>query len=139
VDQLTFRRDWLVGTRGLDPRKVGLVFIRGDSMYPTLWSGDLVMVDTTRKGIHGGGLYVIRMGEGLMAKRLHRWAFAWPSGPQVSAGSALARGGRVRFGHPGHRQGAHAIWGVGDSAFGFGAARGLSGAAGEAGHTKIDF
>lgn len=45
IDQLAFRKDWLV-RMGLAVSKAGLARVQGDSMQPTLWPGDMVLIDT---------------------------------------------------------------------------------------------
>ncbi len=72
IDWLAFKRSWIIGEMSLDPGKLSLITVHGDSMEPTLLSGDLVLVDTASRQVRGGGLYVVRMGEDLMAKRVVR-------------------------------------------------------------------
>lgn len=65
-----FRKDWLhrVGTR---PGNLVLMTIQGDSMFPTLQAGDLVMVDRGRQAIRSGYLYAYSSGDDLIhIKRL---------------------------------------------------------------------
>lgn len=54
-------RDRIVGVR-----------VRGDSMEPTLTSGDVVGVDTTRAALVSGAIYAIRTGDELLVKRVER-------------------------------------------------------------------
>lgn len=64
-----FRRDWLA--RKGNPENMRLVTVYGDSMSPTLEDGDIVLVDLSRRRIVPGGIYAIRIEDGLMVKRLH--------------------------------------------------------------------
>lgn len=50
IEHLAFRTDWLhrIGTRAADAR---LARVQGDSMSPTLFAGDMVMIDTARTSI----------------------------------------------------------------------------------------
>lgn len=50
VDQLAFRRDWLrkVGVTAATAR---LARVQGDSMQPTLWPGDMILIDTERNEV----------------------------------------------------------------------------------------
>lgn len=48
VDHLAFRRDWLKRL-GVNPTQACLARVSGDSMFPTLSSGDMVLIDTARK------------------------------------------------------------------------------------------
>ncbi|MGJ8586496.1 MAG: S24 family peptidase, partial [Marinosulfonomonas sp.] len=47
VDYLSFRRDWLrrIGTA---PANAVLARVSGESMQPTIWAGDMVLVDRSK-------------------------------------------------------------------------------------------
>ena len=68
--KIGFDEKWL-RKQGLEPSKLSLICVDGDSMAPTLSNGDDIMVDnsaastTLRDGIH-----VIRLDDVLMVKRL---------------------------------------------------------------------
>lgn len=47
IDHVAFRRDWLERL-GVTASGVRLAHVQGDSMQPTMWAGDLLMIDTTR-------------------------------------------------------------------------------------------
>ena len=47
IDHVAFRRDWLERI-GVTASGVRLAHVQGDSMQPTMWAGDLLMIDTTR-------------------------------------------------------------------------------------------
>lgn len=51
---------------------LAIVNVKGDSMEPTLTSGDLLFVDTTLNCYQGDGLYVFSFGDSLYVKRLQR-------------------------------------------------------------------
>ncbi len=53
-----------------DPDKVFIIDIIGDSMEPTLFAGDLVIVDTSKNYPSSDGLYVLRSGTELLVKRI---------------------------------------------------------------------
>lgn len=53
-----------------DPDKVFIIDIIGDSMEPTLYAGDLVIVDTSKNYPASDGLYVLRSGTELLVKRI---------------------------------------------------------------------
>ncbi|MBF0107599.1 MAG: helix-turn-helix transcriptional regulator [Magnetococcales bacterium] len=72
VDHIAFKSDWILGVMGLDPKKVVLVSIIGDSMEPTLKDGDLVLLDQRDQSMRNDAIYVLRRGEDLVAKRLQR-------------------------------------------------------------------
>ncbi|GAB4554659.1 MAG: hypothetical protein Tsb0017_07030 [Geothermobacteraceae bacterium] len=69
VERLAFKRSWLVKL-GLKERNLVLVTARGDSMEPTFYDGDLLLVDVSQTGIVDGGVSVIRTDGLLLAKRL---------------------------------------------------------------------
>lgn len=48
VDHLAFRRDWLKRL-GVNPAQACLARVSGDSMFPTLSSGDMVLIDTAHR------------------------------------------------------------------------------------------
>lgn len=65
-----FRRDWLL-SKG-NPRHMRLMTVMGDSMEPTLFDGDLVLVDLSRKDLAREGIFAVRIYDGLAVKRLQR-------------------------------------------------------------------
>jgi phage repressor protein C with HTH and peptisase S24 domain len=67
--RLAFRRDWI--QRHGEPQNMSLIRVSGDSMEPTLYSGDIVLVDHNRNYIDPqGGIYAIAMDDVIMIKRL---------------------------------------------------------------------
>lgn len=74
VDVLSFKMGWITQTMGLDPWRLALVTVYGDSMEPTLQEGDLMLLD--RRGFLAPGrvsndaIYVLFRGQDLIAKRL---------------------------------------------------------------------
>ncbi len=63
---------WLRRVAGTgDPRRLHLLKVEGDSMLPTLSNGDDILVDTgdTEERLRDG-IYVLRMGDGLLVKRV---------------------------------------------------------------------
>ena len=68
VGYLAFQRQWL-DRHGLDPTHCVVMTARGESMGPTLPDGCSILVnrDQTRRRV--GRIYVLRTGEGLVAKR----------------------------------------------------------------------
>lgn len=67
-DALLFSKSFL-RTLGAAPRDLFLVRVKGDSMQPTLQAGWTVMLDTSRTTV-SSGIYVIRLGDDEMCKRL---------------------------------------------------------------------
>jgi phage repressor protein C with HTH and peptisase S24 domain len=67
--KVAFRKDWIC--RHGDPKNMSLIRVSGDSMYPTLLSGDLILVDHGRNYVDPhGGLYAISMDHSIMIKRI---------------------------------------------------------------------
>ncbi|WP_421326447.1 LexA family transcriptional regulator [Aeromonas veronii] len=69
--KLAFRRKWLT-FRKLNPDNLVVVFAKGDSMEPTIHSGDSILVDISKNQIEDGSIFVLRLGEELYAKRLQK-------------------------------------------------------------------
>ncbi|MDX9820647.1 MAG: S24 family peptidase [Syntrophales bacterium] len=68
--QCAFRRDW-IKRRGGKPENMSLIKVSGDSMEPTLLSGDLVLVDHAKTTVAPqGGIYAISIDQEIMIKRV---------------------------------------------------------------------
>ncbi|KAG1454260.1 hypothetical protein G6F57_015542 [Rhizopus arrhizus] len=50
--------------------RVQLITVHGDSMYPDIRTGDVLMVDTARRFFEGDGVYLINLNGYTMVKRL---------------------------------------------------------------------
>ena len=57
---------------GINPTKTDMIFAKGNSMYPTIISGDSLIVDLSKKEIYDGKIYCIRIDGQLYAKRLQK-------------------------------------------------------------------
>lgn len=68
---LAFRRDWLKMMH-LNPGKCVVLAVVGDSMEPTLYNGDAVLVDERDVRIERDGLYALALGSELRVKRVQR-------------------------------------------------------------------
>jgi len=69
VERLAFRRDWLRRT-GINPENTGLLLSFGDSMYPTIPDGAVMMVDFAMTDRRDGCIYVLAHDDTVMVKRL---------------------------------------------------------------------
>lgn len=69
VGKLAFRRSWL-REKGLVPKDLAVIRIRGDSMSPTIRGGSIVLVDTRERTPGEDGIYVLLHDHHLVAKRL---------------------------------------------------------------------
>lgn len=96
VDGEHKRRDWPFATDylrhelGLDRSNLALVEVRGDSMEPTLSSGDRVLVNMSDVQVSQPGVFVLYDGDGTVVKRVERI----PGTPKVALISDNQRHGR---------------------------------------------
>jgi phage repressor protein C with HTH and peptisase S24 domain len=67
--KIAFRREWMA--RKGDPKNMSLIRIQGDSMEPTLLSGDVVLIDHSKNVVSSqGGIYAIALEGEIMIKRV---------------------------------------------------------------------
>lgn len=71
ISMLAFRRDWLKA-EGLDAKHLAAIRARGDSMEPTIQSGDTLLIDLRVTTPRADGIYIIEQEGGLSAKRIQR-------------------------------------------------------------------
>lgn len=102
--KIGFDEKWL-RKQGLEPSKLSLIRVDGDSMSPTLNHGDDIMVDNSAAAaVLRDGIHVIRLDDVLMVKRLSKGPagrmavlsdnHAYPDWPDVD-GTAVSIIGRV--------------------------------------------
>lgn len=65
-----FRRSWIKHDLKASPSQLRIMTVEGDSMEPTLFDGDTVLVDMTKRAPNPPGIFVLDDGMGLVAKRL---------------------------------------------------------------------
>ena len=65
-----FQRAWIARHLRADPASLRIMHVEGDSMMPTLHTGDVVLVDLARRKPTPPGIFVLFDGMGLVAKRL---------------------------------------------------------------------
>jgi phage repressor protein C with HTH and peptisase S24 domain len=65
-----FRNEWIKTHLGVKSSELRMLYVRGDSMEPTLYHNDILLVDTTKKAPSPPGVFVLFDGFGLMPKRL---------------------------------------------------------------------
>jgi len=70
VELLPFKSEWVRKAIRANPGRLILVDVVGDSMEPTLYEGDTVLVDRDRKDPRRPGIYALRAGGDLIVKRL---------------------------------------------------------------------
>ncbi|MFN3353496.1 MAG: S24 family peptidase [Brevundimonas sp.] len=72
VDYWHFSRRYLESELRVSPSSLGVVTVEGDSMYPTLWSGDRVIVDLSEVNPAKPGVYAIFDSDATVVKRIER-------------------------------------------------------------------
>ena len=68
-----FRADWMQ-KKGYKASRCKLYEVHGDSMWPTLSDGDLVMINMAEREVRTGEVYALVADDGLRIKRLNRLA-----------------------------------------------------------------
>lgn len=69
-DALIFKEDWLRFELSARPQDLYLIRVAGDSMEPTLRSGDVALVDRRATQPNREGIYIMRINDMLLVKRL---------------------------------------------------------------------
>jgi phage repressor protein C with HTH and peptisase S24 domain len=68
---IAFQESWLRQKFHTSSQGLHLIYVRGESMEPTLHTGDIVLLDTKATQV-SEGIYVLRIDSALFVKRLHR-------------------------------------------------------------------
>lgn len=69
-EPLQFLSRWVRDALKVQPDDLRIMRVEGDSMEPTLFDGDTVLVDLTKKTPSPPGIFVLNDGMGLVAKRV---------------------------------------------------------------------
>lgn len=72
VEALQFNQNWLLSELNVSPSDVCLLTVESENMEPTFRRGDIILVDHRDTGPSGDGVYVLKMDEALLIKRLQR-------------------------------------------------------------------
>jgi transcriptional regulator with XRE-family HTH domain len=72
VDHLAFKSDWIRSKMHLNTADLVLITAMGDSMYPTIRDGDLLLLDKSKTLVADDAIYVLRFDGNLIAKRLQK-------------------------------------------------------------------
>lgn len=72
ADVLAFKAEWVKTVLRANKRDLFLMFVDGDSMEPMLRPGDIILVDKRDIPARGDGIYVLRMDDVLLIKRLQK-------------------------------------------------------------------
>lgn len=73
ADFLAFRADWLMRTARIRPEHAALISAMGDSMDPTIRSGDLLLIDLSVTRLVDDAIYVVSLADRLMVKRVQQF------------------------------------------------------------------
>ncbi len=76
----------LIKDIGVNPDTTEFIVCEGDSMFPSIEAGSMLMVDKSKKQIFDGKIYCIRLNNAFMAKRLQ---FIPPSSIKVISDNTL--------------------------------------------------
>ena len=69
-DFIPFNKNYIKNILNADPKNLSVICVSGDSMYPTLFNGDIVLVDHSRTNYKQAGIYVIRFDDTIVIKRI---------------------------------------------------------------------
>lgn len=69
AETLAFRRDWL-SRLGINPQNAGLLTAEGDSMFPTIPDGAIMVVDLSIRDVRNGMIYVMARDGAVIVKRV---------------------------------------------------------------------
>lgn len=72
IDHLAFKTVWIRTTMHLNPADLLLVNTMGDSMYPTIKEGDMLLVDKSQREVRDDAIYILLNDGALIAKRLQK-------------------------------------------------------------------
>jgi hypothetical protein len=69
---IAFQSGFIRDLSGNPPEHLAVLSVEGDSMFPTLAHGDQILIDTADRLSVRDGIYVLRVDDALMVKRLSR-------------------------------------------------------------------
>jgi len=72
INHLAFHQQWVRGNLKVAPKDLALINVIGDSMEPTLRHKDLILINRAEREVKDGLLYVLRVENNLIVKRLER-------------------------------------------------------------------
>ena len=72
TEYIAFRHDWVRAALGIEPQNLILETAVGESMQPTIQSGDLLLVDTSDRTCSSFGVYVLEIRGERLVKRVQR-------------------------------------------------------------------
>lgn len=70
ANRLAFKKSWIRSSSNATADDLAVITVSGDSMNPTLFEGDHILVDLTAKQIKNDGIYVLRNDSMVLVKRI---------------------------------------------------------------------
>jgi len=70
ANKLAFKRSWIRSSSNATADDLAVITVSGDSMNPTLYDGDRILVDMTQESIKNDGIYVLRNDDMILVKRI---------------------------------------------------------------------
>lgn len=69
ITYYAFNIQW-IKRRGLDPKELQIIEVKGDSMEPKLWDGDLILIDRSQNAPKDGKSFVVRVWDEFVVKHV---------------------------------------------------------------------
>lgn len=70
IDWLAFSNEWLRIELRATVMDLAVIVVSGDSMLPTICPGEMLIVDHSKRFLHGDGIYVLNINGNCMVKRV---------------------------------------------------------------------
>lgn len=72
IEKIAFSESWIRTVLRRNPEHLALMESSGDSMFPTIADGDVIMVDLSVNEVHSARIYVLDLDGALIVKRVQR-------------------------------------------------------------------
>lgn len=70
ANKLAFKKSWIRSSSNATADDLAVITVSGDSMNPTLYDGDHILVDMTLTSLNNDGIYVLRNDDMILVKRI---------------------------------------------------------------------
>ncbi|PCI51592.1 MAG: peptidase S24 [Alphaproteobacteria bacterium] len=70
ANKLAFKKSWIRSSSNATANDLAVITVSGDSMNPTLYDGDHILVDMTLTSLKNDGIYVLRNDDMILVKRI---------------------------------------------------------------------
>ncbi len=70
ANKLAFKKSWIRSSSNATANDLAVITVSGDSMNPTLYDGDRILVDMTLTFLNNDGIYVLRNDGMILVKRI---------------------------------------------------------------------